>query len=167
MKCEVCGKEHDGSYVSESNPRYNTIEVAIERAKLAAEDLGMEVYDGLLAEDKVFVDNVALNITQHKTGCIEVNIDSRLTKWTIDKTIKVIKIIQPIYKVLESTFKTLAPMFNNVINPLKDLFKNSDKEIEELFKEENNENKTSKYDNESKDNTEINSEYYDGMIFNV
>ena len=31
----VIDEEHDGSYVSDSNPRYNTIEVAIERAKLS------------------------------------------------------------------------------------------------------------------------------------
>ena len=31
----VIDEEHDGSYVSESNPRYNTIEIAIMRAKLA------------------------------------------------------------------------------------------------------------------------------------
>ena len=31
----VIDEEHDGSYVSESNPRYNTIDVAIMRAKLA------------------------------------------------------------------------------------------------------------------------------------
>ena len=31
----VIDEEHDGSYVSESNPRYNTIQVAIERSKLA------------------------------------------------------------------------------------------------------------------------------------
>jgi len=31
----VIDEEHDGSYVSESNPRYNTIDIAIERAKLS------------------------------------------------------------------------------------------------------------------------------------
>ncbi|MBR2909719.1 MAG: primosomal protein N' [Clostridia bacterium] len=31
----VIDEEHDGSYISESNPRYNTIEVAIMRSKLA------------------------------------------------------------------------------------------------------------------------------------